>query len=861
MKKTVFIILIFILTLLYAETFNPITPEIHSLIWKSVKDPEVVYFLDSIGLRPENFADTYYQTFRTDSYEVQVMLKKDKIWNIKLTFPDPATAEKASKPILKHYGLSHIYKEPDHKKWKDEDDRFGEGSIEQNMKSGDDYLSLTRFDENNKEMNQVYYKKQDDKYIVEMIFIYGEFSRKYKKQWQEKAEKYYSTISDARKNDIANAFSDDPEVKKAVAQKAKRMSKPEIAAEMIPELSAKAEKMKEMKSVTTIWDQYIKSEWTITKLTEIFSIWKVSASDLEMLENKFGFEKSYYRKYSHPEKKYTLQFEKAGEYYRLAKIIIPNTYESSYPSIGLEDHVDLAQLENKFGLCWYKNVYYSPYTIHASGHSAKNSYNLNFSFERKEFSESINNIVITLNDNTKRDCDGNIKFKKGECLWGDCENGKGIYKYTNDKWIIGLFKDGKNTHGYAEDYDPLKVVEEIGHQERHPFPYGRRLDDSIWGKLLTHKIGLSAMTWAFNKKDYTNEDWNILRKNYWFKYDSEVYRSPDEKISLITSSNGRYIKGIVLYIDSEDDLKSLGFAKHYTKEELEKYYGYEYIRYGSYYNVVMIPEGDDNKENHILLRLNLDTNKNLIKSASLKPFNPEKIKIGKTLRYIETGVVNKPDVTYQFADGARFIGKVHGGIPSTGSIYAYNTDVNVMNLKSFTPDRGFAPDFIKKAEKMRDPVLKHMDQVAREMNAFREDEKKMANSMLGYMEKPEDTDLYRRWVNEAASEAEKHVRKARLHVDNIFTLVEGSDLGCSLASTDIARIFTSLSYFQDLIDTARKIVRTSREKTIEYEEFLKSYNKYDQQLKTAYDSLIDDLNKCGYFEKMYEIRKKKMKKQ
>ncbi len=861
MRKSIFIILIFTFALLHGEVFNPVNPEVHSLVWKSVTDPEVVYFMDRLGLRPENFAETYYQTYKCDSYEVQVMLKKDKIWNIKYTFPDPMTAEKTSEPIMKYYGLSHIYEEPDHKIWKDDDDRFGEGSIEYVKKNNEDFLTLARLDDNNKEIIEVYYAKQDDKYIVNLIYVYGEFPKEYKKEWAMEAENYYSTISEERKKDIENAFSDDPEVKKAVAQKAKKLPKPKIAARIDPELAAEAEKRERMESVITIWDDYIIDNWKITELTKLFSLTNISVDDLKMLIDKFGFTKSYYEKYTHPEKKYSFQFTKNDESFYLSKIEIPVTYGDSFPSIGLEEEVTLEKLEKKYGLCWYKNINLSPYTIHASGHSSQKKYNMDFSFERKAYSDIINKIEITLNDKEYREFDGQITFKKGESLWGDCENGKGIYKYTNGKWVVGLFKDGKKTHGYAEDYDPLKVVEEIGYQDRHPCSFARRIDNSVWGKLLTHKIGLSAMTWAFNKKDYTKEDWDILKKNYWFKHDSGVYRSPDGKISLIAPTNGHYIKEIALNIDNENDLKSLGLAKHYSKQELERIYGYEYIGYSSSYRTIMIPEGDEDKNNHIIMVLGLNTAENKITKAQLSPINPEKIIVGKTLRYIATGIVNKPGVTYQFADGPRFVGTVRGGIPFTGTIFDYMTDTSLMTLRSYKPDQGFAPAFIANAEKMRDPLLKHMDRFAIEINAFREDEKEMALSMEGYMEKPEESEFYSGWIKESATKAEKHIKKARLHMDNIFDLVGKADLECNIASTHIAEIYTSLSYFQDLIGTARKLAQNNRERAYKYKEVLEKYNKYDKQMRGAYDSLISDLENCGYFNKMYEMGKKEMDKE
>ncbi len=848
MRKTIICVLFLIsLITLFAE-FDPISPEIQSLIGKPVTDPKVIYVMDKIGLIPEKFADTSYQTYKADNYELLIMLKKDKIWYVKLTFRDPETAEKASKPILKYYGIPYVYQEPDHKKWKDGNDYLGDGTIENTLKYGGNHLVLYHYKDKNDIISQIYYNKHDDKYVVGLIYIYGEFPRKYKKKWQDDADKYYSTISDERKADITNAFSADPEVKKAVAQKVDKLSKMKIAAQVDPAIAAKVEKMKKMASVVTIWDEYLKDEWKITELIRMFSLTNISDNDLQMLIDKFGFDRSY-TYYTHPDKKYRLIIEQAGDSYRLAKIEILTQYGDTYPSIGLDEKVTLDYLESKFGLCWYKYSKESPYEVFASGNKDNSDHSIKFQFIRGAYEKKIKRISIELINREDLLLDGNINFLTGGCLWGDCENGKGIYQYTNNKWVVGLFKDGKKTHGIPEDYDAEKILEEIDYQKKNPCSWARKLDNSFWAKLLYKENGISAITLAFNKRDFSNEDKDILLNNYWFKYEYNWYKSPDGKISCEVPKNSNYIHQMVINVRSLEDLQSFGFERHYSKQELESMLGYEYIRYSNSFNAVLVPKGDPDKNNHLQMSLGLNTTKNTITSVTLRPFNKEKIHISNTLVFLKTGSLEKPDVTFQFADGPRFIGKTFMGIPWTGTIYAYHRDIDYMNLQSGKPDRGFAPEFIRKAEENADPAFKAINKFTRLMEAYREDEMKMLEHLTNLAEHPEDNDDYKRAVLNACKKAEYKLIDARSTFRIIFVNVERSELDCKIASTEIARIFTSLSYFRDTIETFRKIVKQNGKKTPEDEKIMNGYEEYDKQIVKSYDSLVSALFDCGFFQR------------
>ena len=816
--------------------FDPLVPEIHSVLGKSVSNPLSVYFLENIGIKPEDFGGLYFQTYESPDYKIQIFTERGIITSIEIEFKDKQTTESNSKALLDYYGLTYKYKEPDHKIWKDDNDAYGKGSVKKAMKREVPYLFLDRYDDNSIRVNKVLYRKRSKKkYYAQIIYINGEFPAEYNNSWLKPAEEHYSKLTTRRLKSIVAAFSGNTIAQENILASQKKY--------------AKTHTKDNENHVSTFWDQYISEPFKITKIIKLFSKDNISKSDLDILVNKYDFMTENGLSYISPDEYYKLFFKKSGENYLLNDFYINNTPEDEYPTIGLSNNLTLEMLEEKFGLCWYKYKNESPYEIYASGNVLNSDYNLKFSFERGAYSNNIKKISIELTDRDSLLLDGNINFLTGGCLWGDCENGKGLYRYTNDKWVVGLFKDGKKTHGVTEKFDAEKVREEIAYQEKNPCSWARRLDNSFWGKLLNKKNGFSAMTLAFNKRDFSYKDREILLNNYWFKYEYDWYKSPDGRISFKVPPASSYIHEIVFSIRTLEDLQSFGFERHYSKKELESMLGYEYNSWSSYFNAVLVPEGDTDKNNHLKMQLGLNTTKNTITSITLRPVNKEKIQITSKLTFLKTGTVERQDAAFQFADGPRFVGKTFQGIPWTGTIYTYDKDIDLMTLQSGKAKRGFTPKFIEELEKNTDPAFKALNKFTRLMDTYRVYEKEMLEHLIDLAENSEDNEYIKSAVLKACKKAEYKLIDARSTFNIVFVNVERSELDCQIASTEIARIFTGLSFFRDVLDTARKLVKQNGKKAPEDEKIMNDYEEYDKQIVKSYDNLVNALFECGFFQR------------
>ncbi len=389
----------------------------------------------------------------------------------------------------------------------------------------------------------------------------------------------------------------------------------------------------------------------------------------------------------------------------------------------------------------------------------------------------------------------------------------------------------------------VKYIDNPEPAETHP---------DIWEQYLSENK-TKNMVEMFGKKDYSYDDWKVLREKYGFKKDGVFAVAPGSKIVIQTTDYDRVICSILLRIDRESELHMYGLDKQMSYDEIEKKFGPEYVRSTTKYTCVSMPEGVTDKKHHMIIEMNYNSDTSTIKSLEFKPLHPKEIKVSEAYEVVSTGPVNLGQIQYQWVDGYWFSGTMISALPYSGHIYAYEgTNAIYTMLDGKMLNNGIQPTILIDNENSYDPLYVHFSNAIDQMNLFNLD-KDIATKYLIRIQEDGPGDKYdANWenLNHYAQECFNELDIAHEQLFRASLIIEKIG-GCQYIAQEFRNMMIAISEIRNLIETMRKIGLSIGQATQEDIAELNKLEGYQNQLSTGKDKILQGLKECEYIKKAH----------
>jgi hypothetical protein len=898
MKKVIYFLSIFIVIQLSAKGLNLLSPEIHSLIGLSADDPVTLYYFHESGIFYEEFMDEYSIAGKDVggiiiSYRMPL---EESLSYIDISIEDTDIAEKKLKELLDFYRIplnfakfdveaykmrvkvNSINQDSEEYDWEDfesEDfdwEAYG-SSLESQEKSEDqhvwnidssiqeeydyeDYYDDTDYSEDLKyiyylglggytnNVGVTYTKQPEGEYLITNIYIEGDFVESPPSRWQEAAAKYYAKLSEQEINHITDLIARS----KTQHEEEARALEVQIAQVELEELEKEEQLKVDKQQMVTIWDKYLTDINDTESMMYMLNLYEITSQDVADLETKYDFQNDYFNCYAPYNEKVGIYITEvtSGKFHvdGLSFIFDEN---QDIPFLGINQSIPWKELLTKFGHNYYLNSWGHAYKLLASSHDPESlEIDLSLEFELNS-NAKISKITLSKTNSDNFDYQGDIYFIDSGCITGNCQNGRGIYQYANGIWVDGFFRDGIPISGVPQELNFVRRdIASIDILLYGELPY-KANDESLWKDYFQEDSEENYLL-LFNKKDYSESDWDALRSNYFFTEDYHYFSSPDGNYEVEAAGDYSYIKSIRFKINNLDDLKKYGFSKQYSYDELTRNFGHEYYEEKKIYEAILIPQGDYSKPNHFDVDFEMSTDFNEIRYIKFSPHHPESIQTRGLVEFLPAGANPRTGIDYQWIDGYWFRGNLKGGLPWRGSIYLSFTEVFFAYISNGMMDKGMYPTILSQPDARENTVENLFDEFTGYLNDFNDAKALMLIYLADMMEDEDRIEYSSNWDNldQYANDSKDALNDAYNTIYSLICKLDEKE-GTSSAKQQARRIMTDISNLEIMIKAARNSGLRFGNGTKEDITELSNSSQHIKDIKQSHAALLQELKNCGYF--------------
>jgi hypothetical protein len=448
----------------------------------------------------------------------------------------------------------------------------------------------------------------------------------------------------------------------------------------------------------TIWDDYLSDITDYAKLLNIMNSNGVTEEEIIKIIKVHGLKSSGGDHLKGFNNNLDITFvQDSNRKFKVKSIKSVLAKDQSIPLLGISQTTTLNELVGKFGKS-YREGYSSPFILLAST-SDPEGRKLNLKIEFKfNFSSSIESLIFTRLNDDNFNYKGHLYPIKAGTKANDCINGRGVYQYTNGFWVDGLFRDGNLSRGVVKNLDFIQCDYASVQLLLNPeLPY-KAMDESFWKEYFTKNSTLELLN-LFNKKDYKNQDWDLLQEYYFFEHTNNYFRSPDNHYEIGTSYDGKRIEWIQLSIRNTVDLTAFG-GKHYSYNEMQSSHGQEYFLDKHSYDAILMPAGDLDRNHHLKITFIFDYTGERIEFVRFSPVNPEGIMWNNDgMKFIRAGYKPRDGVDFQWSDGNWFKGTFKDGHIWSGELFTYLGEHSYATVTNGRISQGQPPTMLRDLHK------------------------------------------------------------------------------------------------------------------------------------------------------------------
>jgi hypothetical protein len=371
-------------------------------------------------------------------------------------------------------------------------------------------------------------------------------------------------------------------------------------------------------------------------------------------------------------------------------------------------------------------------------------------------------------------------------------------------------------------------------------------DTSFWKDYFQGENPINILT-LFNKKDYTQKDWDALKEYYFYSEDYNFLYSPDGYYKMETSYDKSYVKSLQVLMLTDEDVASFGLEKQRSYDELTEAFGYDYWENKELYKAILMPEGDFNKDNHLDLEVKMSKDYSRIDYLKFTPRKPEKIVINNLVTFISAGASPRTGIDYQWVDGYWFQGQLKGGIPWKGSLYYYFSDSSFGYISDGKIIEGTPPTILTKPREPKDPVFEFYEEYAGNMNEFDDNKVILFIYVDDMIEDTERTRYDKNWemLDFYAQKANNNLNDAFNPLYSLICRLEGKD-GAYDALVSARNILTNIRNLEKVVQACRNVGLRYGEGAQKDMDELNSLNTYIEKIQQSHAVLVQELIKMGY---------------